>query len=315
MLPGATIAVKNYLGFITTYDGIGRWSGVSEMHCWLTGPSDNGYSCTTASTEYGLIGRQMAHIRRADLDIVDAIWVNPNSNLGGGNLRQDVLLASRDPFAVDYYASDYILGPLIHTQHPSDDYQQAMASTRDGWFRNIQLHNVARLRTEGVTDTINMNDGMTVQQELAQFNVYVADADQVTPIPTFDDSFKRASRVGLEGGETITYTIVLYEENEATLALTDTIPSPCTYVPGSASIEPAWKGPVQDAGGIYWLGTVTSTVPVTIKFQVQVPVTDTTWVITNRALVSRDGAAPIELTATSFLNGSHVYLPILFRGY
>ncbi len=180
----ATIAAKNYLGFITTYDGIGRWSGVSEMHCWLTGPSDNGSSCASGTT-YGLIGRQMAHIRRADLDIVDAIWVNPRDNAGwhGSARRQDVLLASRDPFAVDYYASEYILGPLIDSE-TTLDHTQAMASTTNGWFRNIQLRNVARLRTEGVTDTINMSDSMTRQQELDQFNVYVADADDPNILPT-----------------------------------------------------------------------------------------------------------------------------------
>ncbi|MCP4536093.1 MAG: DUF362 domain-containing protein [Chloroflexi bacterium] len=175
-----TGAVKNYLGFITTHDGIGRWSGVSEMHCWLTGPSDNSYTCAPPSTTYGLIGQQMAHIRRADLDIVDAIWVNADSNLGAGSVQLDVLLASRDPFAVDYYASDYILGPLIQAENPTHDYEKAMASTTNGWFRNIQMRNVANLRAEGVTDTINMDDGMTTQEELDQFNVYVADANMPT---------------------------------------------------------------------------------------------------------------------------------------
>ncbi len=410
----ATIAVKNYLGFITTHDGIGRWSGASEMHCWLLGPSDNGLTCTPESEAYGLIARQMAHIRRSDLNIVDAIWVNPVDNVGwhGETRRQDVLLASRDPFAVDYYASDYVLYPLVEQFGWTSEPEQAMASYHDGWFRNIQLRNVARLRAEGVTDTINMDDSMTRNEELAQFNVYVADTTEPTPPPTptlalqapnggetweigtqqqiqwsstgevgdvrldystdgfstshsivssitnsglytwtisddpstnvlvrvsstlsatisdtsdaaftiagphsFEDSFKRVSHASLEGGETITYTIVLYEETRATLALTDTIPLPCTYVLGSADIEPAWKGPVQDTGGIYWSGTVTGTVPVTITFQAQVPVTDTTWAITNRALMSRDGVAPVERRVTSILNGFSAYLPLVLKGY
>jgi hypothetical protein len=409
----ATIAVKNYLGFITTYDGIGRWSGVSEMHCWLLGPSDNDRTCTAESTEYGLIARQMARIRRADLNIVDAIWVNPCSNLGCETAiqRQDVLLASRDPFAVDYYASDYLLGPLIQQQYgDASGYEQAKASTHGGWFRNIQLRNVARLRAEGVTDTINMDDSMTHNEELAQFNVYVASAgtplaptltlqapngDEVwttgtqeqiqwsstgqvenvrleystdgfiTPItindstandgaytwtipfdpstnvlvrvssvlsdtisdtsdgvftiagPTFEDSFKTVSHRKLEGGEKITYTIVLYEETSATLALTDTIPSPCTYVAGSANIEPLWKGTLQfpDITHIHWSGVVTSTMPVTITFQVQVPVTTTTMAIINRALVSRNGGDPIQLRATSYLNGFYAHLPTMLKDY
>ncbi len=398
----ATIAVKNYLGFITLYDGIGRWSGVSEMHCWLLGPSDNTHACPPYSETYGLVARQMAHVRRADLNLIDAIWVNPESNLSGSSMRLDVLLASRDPFAGDYYASDYILGPLIHQIYPDIHYEWAMASMRGGWFRNIQMSNVARLRTEGITDTIDMDDGMTVAEELAQFNVYVAGAgDPLTPLLTlltpnggegwevgsqqqiqwssthlagdvrleysadgfasanvitsstpndgahtwtvpnalsdsvllrvsstltatisdtsdapftiagphaFEDSFKRVN-VNPQGDGTVTYTIVLYEETSATLTFSDTIPALLTYVPGSASIEPGSKGTLSITAGIYWSGIVTGTRPVTITFQARASMTSATWAVVNRAWVSRNGAAPIERTATFFLNGFQTYLP------
>jgi len=410
----ATIAVKNYLGFITTADnGSGRWSGVSEMHCWLTGPSANGYSCSQTSTDYGLIARQMARIRRADLDLVDAIWANPCDNAGwhGAAQRQDVLLASRDPFAVDYYTSDYVLGPLIQQYGGTcsvSDYTQSMASTHGGYFRNIQLRNVARLRAEGVTNTINMSDSLTRQQELDQFNVYVADANEpaspsltlntpnggetwtvgtqqqirwsssnlagnihldystnsfasatdiVASTPNsgvftwtlpndpsanvrvrvsstltatisdtsdavfsivgphiFEDSFKQASHAVLRSGDTLTYTIVLYEATSATLTLTDTIPAPLTYVAGSANINPAWKGSlIFIVDSIYWSGTVTGTQPVTITFQARAPDTDTTRWVVNRAQVSRNGAAPRELTATSILNARYLYLPLILK--
>lgn len=404
----ATIAVKNYLGFVTLYDDIGRWSGVSEMHCWLLGPNDNTHACPPYSAAYGLVARQMARVRRADLNIVDAIWVNPESNLSGSSVRLDVLLASRDPFAIDYYASDYILGPLIQQVYPDIHYEWAMASSRDGWFRNIQMRNVARLRTEGITDTINMDDGMTVAEELAQFNVYVAGAgDPLTPSLTLltpngseawevgsqqqiqwsstrlagdvrleysddgfasanvitsstpndgaytwtvpnalsdsvllrvssgltaaisdtsdapftiagphalEDSFKRVNHVNPQGGGTVTYTIALYEEISATLTFSDTIPALLTYVPGSASIKPGSKGPLSITTGIYWSGPVTGTQPVTITFQAQAPVTSTTWAVVNRAWVSRNGAAPIERTATFFLNGFQTYLPWVAKG-
>ncbi len=602
----ATIAVKNYLGFITTHadnDHI-RWSDVSEIHCWLTGPSANGYSCTPESTTYGLVGRQMAYVRRADLDIVDAVWVNPRSNSGwhGEAERLDILLASRDPFAVDYYASDYILGPLIHTEYPADDYEQAMASTTGGYFRNIQLHNVASLRAAGVTDTINMDDGMTNQQELDQFNAYVADANApteptltlqvpnggqtwnvgtqqqiqwassgdvgnvrleystdgfstpvvitsstsndgsytwtipndpsdtvlvrvsstltgtisdtsnsefaivyvpptlslqspdggeswevgtqqqiawssenlsgdvrldystddfasstpivastsddgvydwtipndpsdtvlvrvssaltgtisdtstsvfsiffvapsldlqspdggetwevgtqqqiawnsenlsgdvrldystdgfatLTPIVvstsddgaydwtipadpsynvlvrvssvqsgvvsdtsvaeftitgpyTFDDSYKTVSHHDLEGGERLTYTIVLYEAVTATLTVTDAIPVPLTYVTASVNVEPEGRGTLELPGAyIRWSGIVTGTVPVTITFQADVPVTTTTMAVINYAQASRNDTPVVELTAVSMLNSFRAYLPVVFRNY
>jgi len=412
---GATIAVKNYLGFITT-GGSNRWISPGYLHCWLlsTATADGG-TCTSYTQGYGLIGRQMARIRRADLDILDAIWVNPcsNTNQHASAKRQDVLMASRDPFALDYYASEYVLGPLIQQYggecYNDPDHEEARASTHGGLFRSLLMHNEDRLRTEGVSDTIDMDDGMTRNEELAQFNVYVADATEPL-VPTlnllapdggerwtigqqeqirwsstgavgnvrieystdgfgtqhviasstandgtynwtipldpsdavlvrvsstisatisdtsqaaftiagphdFEDSFKEVSQSNLEGGERITYAIVLYEGIDAQFTLADDIPWPYTYVPGSADIEPAWKGPVQDADGIQWSGTVTAMVPVTITFQAQVPVTTTMLTVFNRAYVSRNGAAPVELAALSIVNGFHTYLPITFRNY
>jgi uncharacterized repeat protein (TIGR01451 family) len=311
-----TISVKNYLGFITISDGIGRWSGVSEKHCWLTGPSDNGYTCAGDgySPDYGLVGRQMARIRRADLNIVDAIWVNPLNNLGAGSLEQDVLLASRDPFAVDYYASEYILYPLIYQFGYTSEPEQAQASHHGGWFRNVQMRNVARLRAEGVTDTINMSDSMTRQQELDQFNVYVAGVS--APVgPPFEESYKEVSHPRIYGGQEITYTVVLYEDTSATLTLTDTIPSPLSYVPGSADIMPSWKGPVQDAGSIRWSGVVTSGQPVTLTFRALVPETSATLAVVNRVEISRDGAEPIERQALSILNPLLGFLPQVSSSY
>jgi len=412
---GATAAVKNYLGFITICSGsecsvnTPRWVDPSSKHCWMVGLAFDSQSCSSYTVEYGLIARQMAQIRRADLNIVDAIWVNPKNNAGwtGSAIRQDVLLASRDPFAVDYYASEYILGPLIQQYYPSDPYTEAIASASGGKFRTQLLYNAARLRHEGISDAIMMDDSMNRNEELAQFNVYVADANEplertltlempnggerwtigdqeqirwsstgdvgdvdleysidgfstshpivdstlndgayTWTIPNdpsedvlvrvssaldpsisdtsdapfaiagphdFEDSFKQVSRVRVEGGETIGYTIVLYEGIAAEMTFNDAIPYPYTYVPDSVAIEPAWKGPVQDANGIQWSGDVTSTVPVTITFQVQVPVTSATLAVINRAQVSRDGGAPVELTALSIINSFDTYLPILLK--
>ncbi len=130
---------------------------------------------------------------------------------------------------------------------------------------------------------------------------------------TFEDSFKRVSQAELEGGETITYTIVLYEATRATLVFTDTIPMPLTYVPGSANVEPAGMGTLLINDSLHWSGTVTGVQPVTLTFGAQVPVTSTAWVIINRAQISRNGAAPIERIATSVLGGFHVYLPLVLR--
>jgi uncharacterized repeat protein (TIGR01451 family) len=117
----------------------------------------------------------------------------------------------------------------------------------------------------------------------------------------------------LDGGERITYTIVLYEEISATLTLTDTIPPSCTYVPGSANAEPGGNGTLgfPDSAHIRWSGIVTGGAPLTITFQVRVPLTTTTLTIVNYALVSRNGDGPVTLSAVSLLDGLDVYLPFV----
>jgi hypothetical protein len=178
---GATVAVKNYIGFVTTSDNERRFGGSSEMHGFFWGYKG-------VHTDYGLLARQMARIRRADLDIVDAIWVASASNQGGcpdDCIRQDVLLASTDPFALDYYASVNVLAPL----NPSHSLRNiarsilrrssrhdANAAYHNSKFRNLLMCNENRLRLEGVADIIDLDDSYTQAQEEAQFNAYVADA-------------------------------------------------------------------------------------------------------------------------------------------
>jgi len=178
---GATIAVKNYIGFLTTGDSERRFVSSEEMHGFFWGYKG-------IHTDYGLLGRQMARIRRADLDIVDAIWVASASNQGGcpaDCIRQDVLLASTDPFALDYYASVNVLAPLSPSRSLRNiarsilrrsSRHDANAAYHNSKFRNFLLCNENRLRLEGVTDIIDLDDGYTQAQEEAQFNAYVADA-------------------------------------------------------------------------------------------------------------------------------------------
>ncbi len=178
---GATIAVKNYIGFLTTADMDRRFGGSEEMHGFFWG-----YKGIHA--HYGLLGRQMARIRRADLDIVDAIWVATASNKGGcprDCVRRDVLLAGTDPFALDYYASVNVLAPLSPSSSLRNILRDILrrssqndvsAAYRNGKFRNFLLCNGNRLRLEGVTDIIDLDDSYTKAQEEARFNAYVADA-------------------------------------------------------------------------------------------------------------------------------------------
>ena len=115
----------------------------------------------------------MALLRTPDLNIVDAIWV-ADHNLYGDATREDVLLASTDPFAVDWYASEYVLFPLMSDQNCS--------AARSGIFRNATRTNQNAAASEWpggsypYIDLLDDYDGSTpTDDELAQMNVYVID--------------------------------------------------------------------------------------------------------------------------------------------
>jgi len=169
-MAGATIAVKNTIGFLTTANMRRRFGGYVTMHDFFWGYE--------GGSDYGLLGRQLALIRRADLNIVDAIWVNPADHRDARSaVRDNVLLASTDPFAVDYYTSVYVLLP--HLIPGSDWALSADARHHGGDFRDLLMVNENRARLEGLTDIIDLDDRLTSQEEQAQFNVFVGDASNV----------------------------------------------------------------------------------------------------------------------------------------
>jgi hypothetical protein len=84
---------------------------------------------SSARRHYQDLGSQCARmwteVRAADLNILDCIWVSYGSMTVGGQhvsgcigyppsitSRQNILLAGRDPLAIDYHASKHILVPL-----------------------------------------------------------------------------------------------------------------------------------------------------------------------------------------------------------
>ena len=180
-MAGATLALKNYIGFLTITNPDPLFADWDEMHGYFWGYQDQ-------HVGYGLLGRQIAQVRRADLDIIDAIWINPAGNTDDADscVREDLILAGTDPVALDYYASSRVLSQVAF--YPAD----VSAATQGGTFRNFMLCLENRLRSEGLTDIIDLDDSMTQSQEEAQFNVFVADAAgpvPSTPTPTQSVAF------------------------------------------------------------------------------------------------------------------------------
>lgn len=184
-MAGATIAWKNLIGFVTIADEGGRFGDWDEMHDFFWGYTGN------SAPSYGLIGRQLARVRAPDLHLVDAIWVANQDNTSGGAIRCDVLLASSDPFAVDWYASEYLLRPLADLGGWVSGADASAA--RGGTFRSATRVNQDAAAavwpgTYPYMDLTAQNPSSPLTAEHDQLNVYLATGGGI-----FSDGFEGAT--------------------------------------------------------------------------------------------------------------------------
>jgi hypothetical protein len=107
---GATIAIKNWIGVLTTAYANSRYGGFNSMHDqYFFGP-------------YALVAKVMA-VTFPKLTIVDAAWTTCK---GPVNLYEventKMLLASTDPVALSWYAAKFILTPIaVYPFHTNPD--------------------------------------------------------------------------------------------------------------------------------------------------------------------------------------------------
>ncbi len=233
-MAASTIAWKNLIGFVTTSDTDRRYGDWNDMHDYYWGYTQD------ADPDYGLIGREMALVRTPDLNVVDAIWVAIDSNTGGNAVRQDVLLASTDPFAVDWYASEYVLRPSVSWG------AQDSSAARSGTFRDATRTNqnaAMAVWSDGsypYMDLLDSYDGDSPSNaEKNQMNVYVVSAE--TACEAITD-------VGI-AGPTLGFTDTLQVFNAVITPVFATTPITYTWSPaphagqGTSSAEYRWATP------------------------------------------------------------------------
>ncbi len=183
-MAGATIAWKNLIGFVTTFDHSTRYGGGGgswdQMHDFFWGYTDG------INKDYGLIGRQLALVRAPDLNLIDAIWVADDNYWASEVIRTNVLAASTDPFAVDWYVSEYVL-----RQSGLAAVWDSASAARAGEFRNSTRtnQNAAALVWSGAypwMDLLDSYDGaIPSDDEKNQMNVYLAGSSVI-----FGDGFE-----------------------------------------------------------------------------------------------------------------------------
>jgi hypothetical protein len=99
-MAGATLAVKNWIGLLTTGFPNERYGGWSPMHY------------TYFWGAHALTARVIEEIFPR-LTIIDGTWTSPvNANDLADTVKTNVMLASIDPLAASWYAAKYILTPV-----------------------------------------------------------------------------------------------------------------------------------------------------------------------------------------------------------
>ena len=110
---GITGALKHSYGILSMADGFSKIGNENIRHY-----RQSGDQC----------GKMWSLVRIPDLNIVDCIWVSPNSLRGyprSTTYRANTLLAGFDPVALDYHASKHILYPvggIFADEHDPDAY-------------------------------------------------------------------------------------------------------------------------------------------------------------------------------------------------
>ncbi len=97
---GATVAIKNWIGVLTTAYAEQRYGGFDPMHDnYFFGP-------------YALVARVMA-VTYPRLSIVDAAWTTTRGPINlTAVVNTKILMASTDPTAVSWYAAKFVLTPI-----------------------------------------------------------------------------------------------------------------------------------------------------------------------------------------------------------
>lgn len=149
---GATVSVKHYMGLVTR-----------EL-------STNSHS----AIRYGILGRVLSEIGLADLNILDAIWINADPYTGPGTsyagaTRRNELVAALDPVALDIWAVKNILIPGFESNGYSPPWPSPSADPDDpsSSFRTYLDNSMNQL----------LDAGYPVTNDLAQIDVVESRGD------------------------------------------------------------------------------------------------------------------------------------------
>ena len=157
------------LPVLKTHGGTGITGALK--HCYGILSMADGYSDIRHYSQAGAqCGKMISLVRAPDLNILDCIWVSPESLSGyppSATHRADILLAGIDPVALDYFAAKHVLQPLGGSptgEHDPDN------------FVGLRDH------LKGASDFINMNGGINGKMtDMGDDNIEVFSASAAMP--------------------------------------------------------------------------------------------------------------------------------------
>lgn len=156
---GVTACVKNNMGVVTGALGTNSHNAIAN----------------------GLLGAVLGEIQPADLNFLDAIWINANPYSGPATpyaaaTRRDELVASTDPVAADVWATKHILIPafVANGYAPPWPYPSADPDDPASEFRQYLDNSMSRI----------LLAGYDVTNDLAQIDVHSR------ALPIFADDFE-----------------------------------------------------------------------------------------------------------------------------
>lgn len=162
---GVTANVKNYMGVVTRELGTNSHSAIRN----------------------GLLGAHLGEVGLADLNILDAIWVNGHPNSGPSTsyaeaTRRDELVISVDPVAADLWATSNILIPSFEDNGYSS-WPSADPSDPNSDFREYLDSSTFEILAAGLNVTSNP----------AQIDAFSM------PMPVFLDGFESGTLLAWSG--------------------------------------------------------------------------------------------------------------------
>jgi len=134
------------------------------------------------------------------------------------------------------------------------------------------------------------------------------------PAPDLSPSTKEVNPEVASVGEVVTFTVRLVNGGtvSATVSLTDTLPA--ALIPQGTPTASSGPAPTVNGQIITWTGTVDVGVTVAITYAAQITSTGTARLpVVNLAQIN-DGAGH-TYTRRAYVNGYHIYLPLVLRGY